>query len=64
AGAFWAGVVIIGIVAVLVIAFMKKGAEAKDAQIWAAAALVCAVIGAICFRGIFFALGSSVFLFY
>ena len=64
AGIFWAGVILIGIVAVLVIAFMKKGAEAKDAQIWAAAALVCAVIGAICFRVIFFALGSSVFLFY
>ncbi|MBQ3301732.1 MAG: hypothetical protein IJH04_06285 [Eggerthellaceae bacterium] len=64
AGTFWAGVVIIGIVAVLVIAFMKKGAEAKDVPMWAGIACACAVIGAICFRVIFFALGSSVFLFY
>jgi anaerobic dimethyl sulfoxide reductase subunit C (anchor subunit) len=64
AGMFWAGVILIGIVAVLVIAFMKKGAEAKDVTLWAGIACCCAVIGAICFRVIFFALGSSVFLFY
>ena len=64
AGAFWAGVILIGIVAVLVIAFMKKGAEAKDALLWSAMGLCVAIIGAICFRVIFFALGSSVFLFY
>ncbi len=64
AGMFWAGVILIGIVAVLVIAFLKKGAEAKDVPMWAGIACACAVIGAICFRVIFFALGSSVFLFY
>ena len=64
AGLFWAGVVLIGLVAVIVIAFLKKGAEAKDVPMFAGIALACAIIGAICFRVIFFALGSSVFLFY
>ena len=62
--AFWLGVVIIGIVVPLIAAFLKKGAEAKDATLWAGIGICAAVIGAICFRVIFFALGSSVFLFY
>ena len=61
---FWAGVVIIGILIPLIVAFLKKGVEAKDASLWAGIAVCAAVIGAICFRVIFFALGSSVFLFY
>ena len=62
--AFWLGVVIIGIIVALVIAFMKKGAEPKDVTMFSGIALAAAIIGAICFRVIFFALGSSVFLFY
>ena len=62
--AFWLGVVIIGIIVALVIAFLKKGAEPKDVTMFSGIALAAAVIGAICFRVIFFALGSSVFLFY
>ena len=62
--AFWLGVVIIGIIVALVIAFLKKGAEPKDVTMFSGIALCAAIIGAICFRVIFFALGSSVFLFY
>lgn len=64
AGLFWAGVIVIGIIIPLVAALLKKGAEAKDATLFAGAAAVCAIIGAVCFRVIFFALGQSVFLFY
>ena len=62
--AFWLGVVIIGIVVPLILAWLKKGKDAKDAEYFAIAAVLCAIVGAICFRTIFFALGSSVFLFY
>ena len=62
--AFWLGIVIIGIIVPLVLAWLKRGKEAKEAEYFAIAAVLCAIVGAICFRTIFFALGSSVFLFY
>lgn len=62
---FWGGVVAIGALVTLVIAIVKaiKGYE-SNAVIPAIAGLVCALIGGLCFRIIFFALGYSMFGFY
>lgn len=65
---FWIGVVAVGIVVPLVLAFLiRKAAATKKTTLilpYAVVALVCALAGGICFRVILYVLGFSVFVFY
>lgn len=62
---FWLGVVVVGLILPLVLAFLVRRAESlKNAAVLGCIALVCALAGAMCLRAIFYLLGFSVFLFY
>ncbi len=58
----WAGAVAIGGVLPLLAAFM--GRKSANWKLWGAVAVVCALIGAVCLRVVFYELGLSVFMFY
>ena len=58
----WAGAVVVGGVLPLVAAFMGK--KSANWKLWGTVAVVCALIGAICLRVVFYELGLSVFMFY
>lgn len=65
AALFWAGVVVAGIAVTAVLVFLRRKAEANRATaVFAAGALLCAVVGALSWRVILYVLGSSVFVFY
>ena len=61
----WLGAVVVGGVGSAAAAFMgwKKG-DAASWKIWGAVIIVCAIIGAIVMRVVFYNLGLSVFMFY
>jgi len=61
---FWVGVVLIGLVVAIVLAFLSTKKEGMTLAAFAGGALICALIGGFCFRVIFYSLGFSVFLFY
>ena len=65
---FWCAsgsIVIIGVVVPIVAAFLgSKKPTASNWMIWSCVGLVCALIGAICIRVLFFQMGASVFIFY
>ena len=58
----WAGAVVVGGVLPLVAAFMGK--KSSNWKLWGTVAVVCALVGAICLRVVFYELGLSVFMFY
>ena len=61
----WVAIVIIGVVVPIVAAFLgSKKPTASNWMIWSCVGLVCALIGAICIRVLFFQMGASVFIFY
>lgn len=65
---FWLGVVVVGLLVPIVLAFLSKKA-ARDGKTnailpYSVIALVCAMGGALCFRMIIYILGFSVFVFY
>jgi hypothetical protein len=64
AGLFWAGVLVIGAIVPLVLAFLALKKQGTTVVGLAAVSLVAAIVGAVCFRVIFYALGFSVFIFY
>ena len=56
------GVVVIGIIAPIACAIMGK--KTGNWKVWGIAIAVCALIGAVCLRVLFYAFGLSVFMFY
>lgn len=63
--AFWLGTVAVGILAALALTlFAKKNATGKKLAAYAGAALVCVVVGGLCWRGILYAVAMSVFALY
>ena len=58
----WAGAVAVGGALPLVAAFM--GRKSGNWKLWGPVAIVCALIGAVCLRVVFYELGLSVFMFY
>ena len=58
----WAGAVLVGGALPLVAAFM--GRRSGNWRLWGSVAVVCALIGAIALRVVFYELGLSVFMFY
>ncbi|ACV23286.1 DMSO reductase anchor subunit (DmsC) [Slackia heliotrinireducens] len=56
------GVIIIGAICPIVAAFMGK--KSGNWKMWGPIAVVCAVIGAICLRVVFYYAGVSMFMFY
>ena len=61
----WVAIVVIGVVVPIVAAFLgNKKPTAGNWMIWSCVGLVCALIGAICVRILFFQMGASVFIFY
>lgn len=61
---FWGGVFVIGLVIPIALAFLTTKKEPQTVTVYAVIALVCALVGGICFRAILYVLGASVFLFY
>ena len=63
--AFWLGVIVVGIVAPLALAWLAKKVETgKKLAAYAGAALVCAAVGGICWRVILYVVAISVFALY
>ena len=60
---FWVGVVIVGCVVPLVCAFAGRRKSASATGL-AAVGLVCAIVGAVCLRMVFYSAGASVFMFF
>jgi DMSO reductase anchor subunit len=61
---FWAGVIVAGSVVPLVIALASRKMKGSAYLGLAALSCVCALVGGVCFRVIFYAMGFSVFVFY
>lgn len=62
---FWLGVVIVGLVLPLILAFLIRKAETtKSTLVLGVIAVIAALAGGMCLRAIFYILGFSVFLFY
>jgi DMSO reductase anchor subunit len=61
---FWGGVIIAGAALPLAISLLIKGKEGTPYLTGVALACVCALVGGLCFRVMFYALGFSVFVFY
>ena len=65
AALFWLGVVIVGAIAPIVLAFMAKKDEAnKNLALFGGAGLVCAVVGSFCWRAILYIVAVSIFALY
>lgn len=61
----WAGAVIIGAVVPVIAAFVaRKKNDAASWKLWGVVIVVCAIIGAIIMRVVFYNVGLSVFMFY
>jgi DMSO reductase anchor subunit len=61
----WAGAVAAGAVLPAIAAFVaRKKGDASSWKLWGIVIIVCAVIGAIVMRMVFYSLGQSVFMFY
>ena len=58
----WAGAVAVGGILPLAAALMGK--RSGNWKVWGPVAIVCALIGAVCLRVVFYELGLSVFMFY
>ena len=58
----WIGAVAVGGILPLAAAFM--GRRSGSWRLWGPVAIVCALIGAVCLRVVFYELGLSVFMFY
>ena len=58
----WLGVVAVGAIVPLAAAFM--GRRTGNWRLWAPAAIIAALVGAVCMRVVFYNLGLSVFMFY
>jgi anaerobic dimethyl sulfoxide reductase subunit C (anchor subunit) len=61
---FWGGVVAIGAIIPLAIAFFSRKQKGTTLIGLAAGGALCAVVGGVCFRYILYAMGYSVFIFY
>jgi anaerobic dimethyl sulfoxide reductase subunit C (anchor subunit) len=61
---FWGGVIIAGAVLPLIISLLARGRKSTPYLACMALACVCALVGGLCFRVMFYALGFSVFVFY
>lgn len=61
---FWLGVVVVGLIIPLVVAFLGRGKNEKSIATFAGIGLVAALIGGMCFRIILYILGFSVFVFF
>lgn len=58
----WLGVIVVGVVVPLVAALWAK--KKQSVSVWKACAvvvLVCAIVGAVCMRVVFYNLGLSLF---
>ena len=61
----WIGAVIIGAVVPVICAFIARSKnDANSWKIWGVIAVIATLIGAVCLRMVFYALGFSVFMFY
>ena len=58
----WLGAVAVGAIVPLAAAFM--GRRTGNWRLWAPAAIIAALVGAVCMRVVFYNLGLSVFMFY
>ncbi|MFR3054646.1 MAG: hypothetical protein ACLTM6_13330, partial [Eggerthella lenta] len=58
----WLGAVAVGAFVPLAAAFM--GRRTGSWKLWAPAAIIAALVGAVCMRVVFYNLGLSVFMFY
>ena len=58
----WLGVVAVGAIVPLAAAFV--GRRTGNWKLWAPAAIIAALVGAVCMRAVFYNLGLSVFMFY
>ena len=58
----WLGVVAVGAIVPLAAAFL--GRRTGNWKLWAPAAIIAALVGAVCMRVVFYNLGLSVFMFY
>ena len=58
----WLGAVAVGAIVPLAAAFM--GRRTGNWKLWAPAAIIAALVGAVCMRVVFYNLGLSVFMFY
>ena len=58
----WLGVVAVGAIVPLAAAFV--GRRTGNWRLWAPAAIIAALVGAVCMRVVFYNLGLSVFMFY
>jgi len=61
---FWGGAVVVGALVPLVAAFLSNKKQGTSLIGLSLAGVLCALVGAICFRAILYALGFSVFVFY
>lgn len=62
---FWLGVIIVGAVAPIALAFLAKKDEAnKNLALFGGAGLVCAVVGGFCWRMILYIVAISIFALY
>jgi anaerobic dimethyl sulfoxide reductase subunit C (anchor subunit) len=61
---FWGGVVVLGVLVPLALAFLARSADSRKVTLFAGIGLVCALLGGLAFRAIFYLLGFSVFVFY
>ena len=60
---FWIGVIAVGCVVPLVCALVGRRKNASTAAL-ATIGLVCAIVGAVCLRMVFYSAGASVFMFF
>ena len=62
--AFWLGTVVVGVVAPLALTWFAKRVEGKTLVTYGGVALVCAVVGSLCWRCILYAVAISIFPLY
>jgi formate-dependent nitrite reductase membrane component NrfD len=61
----WAGAVIVGAALPAIAAFIARNkADANSWKLWGIVIIICALIGAIAMRMVFYNMGLSVFMFY
>lgn len=61
---FWLGVVIVGCLIPLIATLLLRKKEGTQLVAFSGAAVICAMIGGVCFRVIIYLLGFTVFVFY